>query len=103
MDPEQTTYLDTFRLALKRYYSTVQATRAVPEREKCYLEGFIDAAMQLRVFTGGELQDLIEDVNYELFGMSVQERMKRYPHISFSREESRQIPTFIRQGKDLGI
>ncbi|MGV1101050.1 hypothetical protein ACUUL3_16765 [Thiovibrio sp. JS02] len=103
MEQEEKDYFETFRVALRRYYFTVKTTHAVPEREKGYLEGFIDAAMQLRVFTGGELQELIEEVNHEVFGMSVQERMRRYPHISFSKEEWQQIPTFIRQGKDLGI
>jgi len=103
MDSEQTNYLENLRISLKRYYFTVLANQAVPEREKGYLEGMIDAAMQLRVFSCGELQELIEEVNHEVFGMSVQERMKRYPHISFSKEECQQIPTYIRQGKDLGI
>ncbi len=104
MNIEKRAYLDAFGAVLRRYYTVVKNTHNTePEREKGYLEGFTDAALHLRLFTAQELQALIEKVHYEIFGMDVKERTKKVPRRALSKDEWRQIPTFIRQGKDLEI
>ena len=103
MNTAKLAYLEAFSAGLRRYYTVIKSTHAEPEREKGYLEGFIDAALHLKLFTTEELQELIEKVHYEIFGMDVQERINTSPRLSMSTDEWHQIPTFIRKGKELEI
>ena len=63
---------------------------------KGFINGFMEAGLALDLVNNEDLGEVIEEVNFEIFGMSVTDRRKKYSATDFSLEEYIKIPTYIR-------
>ena len=59
---------------------------------------FIEAGLLLGITSAEELDEIIQEANYKIFGMSVEERRKKFKSKKKIDETDFDIPTFIREG-----
>ena len=92
-------YHSSFKDVMVRYYSVLKDVGDVPIRWESYVEGYMEAGLLLEITSADELDKIIQESNYKIFGMTVEERRKIY--IPKKNDDDLDIPTFIRDGKIL--
>jgi len=95
-------YLEYLSELLAETYALLKEIKIIPPGRKSFIDGVMSAGQFLGV-TKNDLEKLIEKVNYEVFGMSVQERRRVFKEIHLSEEKLYDIPAYIRKGKRLRI
>ena len=95
-------YLEYLSDLLSETYASLKEMKTVPQARKSFIEGVMSAAQFLGV-TKNELEKLIEKVNHDVFGMSIEERRKVFKEIPPSEDTQYDIPTYVRKGKILII
>ena len=83
---------------MERYYSVLKDVGAVPTNWEGYVDGFMEAGLLLGVTSAEELEETIQKSNHKIFGMTVEERRKKYKTKMKVDENDLDIPTFIREG-----
>ncbi|MFC1837246.1 hypothetical protein ACFLYW_01015 [Thermodesulfobacteriota bacterium] len=94
-------YHTIFKEIMERYYSVLKEVGNVPTNWEGYVDGYIEVGLLLGITSSDELDVIIKESNYRVFGMSVEERRKKYRTITAVDENDLDIPTFIREGKSL--
>ena len=94
-------YVDELRKQLKRLFILRKADIKPPDTEKLFSEGFIHGAMLLGAFTKTEIEQIIEDVNQEIFGNSLKERLDYYKNKPTDKVSLYDMPTYQRQLKKI--
>ena len=102
MRTEEERFFEHLRKLLKESYWILKQKKAIPKDRKAYIDGFMLAG---RIFGVGhkELKAALEDVNYEVFGMSIEERKKKFTGEPSYDEDDYQVPAYIRKGKKIEI
>jgi hypothetical protein len=95
-------YLEYLSKLLTETYALLKEIKIIPQGRKSFIEGVMSAGQFLGV-NKNDLEKLIEKVNYEVFGMSIQERRKVFKEIPLSEDKLYDIPAYIRKGKRLSI
>jgi len=98
---DQRKYHSTFKDIIERYHSVLKDVGYVPTNWEGFVDGYIEAGLLLGITSEDELEKVIQESNYKIFGMSVEERRKRYNRKKKIDENDLDIPTFIRVGKTL--
>lgn len=91
-------YLNALRQHMRGLFSIIKQGHAVPETEKRYTEGFMQAGKILGVSNKKEFKSIFEEVNQEVFGMSLKERKEKYPNAVLKEEDVLDLPTYLRKG-----
>ena len=86
---------------MERYYSVLKDVGSVPSSWDGFVDGYIESGLLLGITSAGELDKIIQESNYKIFGMTVEERRKKYKTRKKIDENDLDIPTFIREGKIL--
>jgi len=94
-------YHSSFKDIVERYYSVLKDVGDVPTRWEGYLEGYMEAGLLLGITSSEELDKIIRESNFRIFGMTVEERRKKYKTKMKIVENELDIPTFIRERKIL--
>ena len=94
-------YHSSFKSIVERYYSTLKDVSAIPTKWEGYVEGYMQVGLLLGITSSDELDKIIQESNYKIFGMTVEERRKKYKTKIKIDENDLDIPTFIRDGKIL--
>lgn len=94
-------YLTSLRAMMESYYSILKDVGEVPVRFDGILEGYIKIGLLLEITSSDELDEIIQESHYKIFGMSIEERKKKYKTKMKIDENDFDIPTFIRDGKIL--
>ena len=92
-------YHSSFKSIVEKYYSVLKDVGAVPTKWEGYVEGYMQVGLLLGITSSDELDKIIQESNYKIFGMTVEERRKIY--IPKKIDDDLDIPTFIRDGKIL--
>lgn len=91
-------FISLLEARLRGMFMQIRHGSRPPEAERRYCEGLAHAAQALHALSADEIHTVIERVNMEVFGVSVAERMLRYPIDALSDTENSEIPTYIRKG-----
>jgi len=105
MRTKEERFFEHLRKLSKDSYWILKQTRKMPKDRKAQIDGFMLAGQDLRVGYD-EMKAVLEEVNYEVFGMSIEERKKEFSAETTFDEEEFRTPTFIRKppkGKKLEI
>jgi hypothetical protein len=94
-------YHSSFKEIMQKYHSVLKDVGAVPTSWEGYVDGYIEAGLLLGITSSDELDKIIQESNYKIFGMTVGERRKKYKTKRKLNENDLDIPTFIREGKNL--
>jgi len=94
-------YHSSFKDIIERYYSVLKNVGDVPSNWQGYVDGYIEAGLLLGITSAEELDKIIRESNYKIFGISVEERRKKFKPKKKIDEANLDIPTFIREGKFL--
>lgn len=96
-------YFDSLKKKLRGIFLMIKNGHETPAAEKKYVEGFMHAAIDLGIATRSELDALMESVNQEVFGMSIDERRKAYRGRTLSSNTAFDTPTWQRKGIQLSL
>lgn len=96
-------YLAELRRQLNALFILRKADKKAPETEKSYTDGFIFAAMSLGILSRTRVEEVIEEVNQQVFNMSLNERLQYYKNKPADEVSLYDMPTYQRQGKEIGI
>ena len=96
-------YHSSFRDVMERHYSVLKDVGDVPTSWEGYVDGYVEAGLLLGITSADELDKIIRESNYKIFGMSVDERRKKYKKQKKIDESDLDIPTFVREGKILNF
>ena len=96
-------YHSNFQEIIEKYHSIMKDRGSVPSKWKGYLVGYIEAGLILGITSADELDIIIQESNYKIFGMSVEERREKYKRKRNIDENDLDIPTFIREGINLKL
>ena len=91
-------YFDSLKKKLRGIFLMIKNGHEVPPDEKKYVEGFMHASVDLGIATRSELEELMEEINQDVFGMSVDERRKVYRNRTLSTNTAFDTPTWQRKG-----
>ena len=94
-------YFEILKHILSEHYNIMNAThKIVPERQQ-FIDGYITAAVALDALSQAELQEFIEKLHFEVFGMTIQERRKTMTFENGAEEDSLEVPAYIKKGVEL--
>ena len=96
-------YYATFQEIIDEYHTILKEVGSVPSKWNGYLKGYIDVGLLLEITSADELDKIIQESNYKIFEMSVEERKKKYKNKKKITENDLDIPTFIREGINLEL
>lgn len=96
-------YFQSLENKIRGIFLMLKRGHQVPDEEKKYVEGFMHAALQLELATRDELDALMESVNQQVFGMSIEERRAKYRDRPLSKGSALDTPTWQRQGIKLDL
>jgi len=105
MDDEKRQYLEHFRKILKESYLVLKKSQTFPKEKGCFIEGFMTAGRFFGVSVR-ELEMIVNELNLEVFGMTLETRRKFYKQKNGSTDPDYRyydIPTWIREGKKIEI
>lgn len=95
-------YMDHLSSLLREIYGLMKKNGKISERQEAFANGVMAAGKYVGV-THQELEALIEKLNYEVFGMSVEQRKKAQRESAPAKSTDLDEPTFIRWGKKLSL
>lgn len=94
-------YIEIPNQLLNEYYSEIKKKHSASKDRQQYIDGYLTAARALGVFDYDELKKTIENIHFNTFGVTIEERQKSELN-SYSLDESAlAIPTYIRDGISL--
>jgi hypothetical protein len=79
-------YLDEIRRQYHLVCVGLKSGKTISASEKGRLEGFMQAGLLLGAVTRDELEDLLEETHFKVFGMPIGERLKD-PKMRFPEDE----------------
>ena len=102
MEDEKTAYLEYFRKLLRTSYLVLKKSKTFPKDKKLFIEGFMKAGRIIGVGFN-ELRAIIDEEHFKVFEMSAEERKKTFKETVLFDESYYDIPTWVREGKQLEI
>ncbi len=81
--------MDINRIEVRTYallvniYQDLQASGVMPDDKLKYFNGFIEAALIMGAYSPEKLDELVDDANLEVFGMTLLERKNSSDYRSF--------------------
>ena len=90
-------YLKGLGDLLRQHYGILKETGTISRDHKHFIDGYLTAARTLNAVYQKDLNDYIERVHFEVFGMTIAERKKRESMPDLS-EADLEIPAYKRQG-----
>ena len=98
MNVDEQEYLSFFREIMEKYYSALKDLGEVPSIWDGHVDGYVQAGLLLGITSADELDRIIQEENYKVFGISIEERRRKYKKKIKVDENDLDIPTFIREG-----
>ena len=96
-------YHSSFQEIMERFYSVLKEIGDVPSSWEGFVDGYIQAGLLLGITSVDELDKIIQKSNYKVFGITVEERRKKYKKKRKVDEDDLDIPTFIREAINLEL
>ena len=91
-------YIEILIQHLDNYYDEVKLKSDAAKDHQQYINGYVNAAIDLGVLTFEELKPTIDKVHFKAFGKTIEERRKSELNESPSDNDYFHVPTYIRQG-----
>jgi len=91
-------YIEILAKNLDEYYDKLKLNNDSFKDHQQYINGYVNAAIDLGVFTLEELKPTINKVHFKAFGKTIEERRKSELSASSSDNDYFYIPAYIRQG-----
>lgn len=67
-------YLKQLGVLLREHYGIIKETGSTSSERQHFIDGYLTAARTLKAVYQKELNDYIERVHFEMFGMTIEER-----------------------------
>ena len=94
-------YFEILKNLLNEHYNIMNTTNKVfPDRQQ-FIEGYITAAVALDVFDQKELTDFIENLHFDVFGMTVSERQRTRNFGNGTDDDYLKVAAYIKKGVEL--
>lgn len=90
-------YLNILEDLLREHYGILKETGSVSRERKNFIDGYLAGARALNAIYQKELTDFIENIHFEVFGMTIEDRKKKETRPDIS-EADLEIPAYKRQG-----
>jgi len=94
-------YKEVLVRILKDHYNDIKRKNAGSKERQQYIDGYLTAARALDGFTYEELQSIIDEIHFKVFGKTLQERNLSEAGKSSLNSNYLTIPTYIREGISL--
>ena len=91
-------YLEILVQNLDNYYDELKLKSETVKDQQQYINGYVNAAIDLGVLTFEELKPIIEKVHFKAFGKTIEERRKSESSESSSDSDYFYVPAYIRKG-----
>jgi hypothetical protein len=93
-------YLKVLGQLLREHYGIIKETGIPSSERQSFIDGYLTAVRTLNAVYQKELNDYIERVHFEVFGMTIDQRKKSLNKPDVNEEEL-EIPTYKRMGVKL--
>ncbi|OPY81946.1 MAG: hypothetical protein A4E71_03349 [Smithella sp. PtaU1.Bin162] len=91
-------YKEVLSKLLNEHYEEIKKKHSGSKDRQQYINGYLTAARALGAFDYDELKEIIDNVHFNAFGKTIEERQKSELS-SYSLDENiLAIPTYIREG-----
>jgi hypothetical protein len=91
-------YTEILSQLLNEHYNEIKKKDSPSNDRHQYIDGYLTAARALDVFDYDELKKIIDNIHFNTFGESIEERRKSALDKYSLDEKILAIPTFIRDG-----
>jgi len=91
-------YLEKLVQKLHEYYDERKLKSDEATNHQHYISGYLDAAMDLNIFSQKELKATIDEAHFKVFGKTIEERQKDELGESSADNDVFDIPAYIREG-----
>lgn len=102
MFDKRSKYLDVFEDTMEQTYKDLKKTGIIPPELKGYIDGYMRAGRILGLVSHDQLKVIIDKASDKVFGMDVNVWLAKRKPATLSEDEL-DIPTIIRQGKEVII
>ena len=92
-------YEALIRELLEEIYSRKRETGKLSKEVQAYIRGFFDAGLRLGLITEEALNDIVEDLNIQLFGKTLAGQREMFQEIHNTYEDYIDAPAYFRKGK----
>ena len=92
-------YITLVRELLEEIYTQKRETGKTSKKVQAYTRGFFDAGLHLGLITEEALNDIIEDMNIQVFGKSMEKQKEMFREINQEYDDYIDVPAFFRKGK----
>ncbi|HQN57750.1 MAG TPA: hypothetical protein PLR24_10970 [Saprospiraceae bacterium] len=96
-------YLDILQYILSEHYNIMHSTNKIMQDRQQFIDGYITAAMALDAFDRKELQTFMEKIHFEVFGMTIKERLRTKTFENGTADDFLAVPAYIRKGIELAF
>lgn len=96
-------YLEILQYTLSEHYNIMHSTNKILQDRQQFIDGYITAAMALDAFDQKELQDFMEKIHFEVFGMTIKERQQTRTFENGTADDFLAVPAYIRKGVALAF
>jgi len=93
-------YIEVLTRMLNDHYNDIKRDCASKERQR-YIDGYLIAARALDVFNFDELKKIIDEIHFQVFGKTIQERRLSEDDKFNQSDNFLKIPTYVREGISL--
>jgi len=94
-------YKEVLVRILNDHYNDIKLKNSGTKDRQQYIDGYLIAARALDVFSFDELKKTIDEIHFQVFGKTIQERRQSEMNKSDQSNHSLYIPTYIREGISL--
>lgn len=91
-------YIEILSQLLNEHYADIKRNSDHAKESKQYIIGYLTAARTLSAFDYEELKRIIDEIHFQAFGKTIEERRKAELSEPSSNNDILDIPTFIREG-----
>jgi hypothetical protein len=93
-------YSKSLRGMLRRFYQIIRDYRMLAREHQTFIQGYMAAGKVLGLVTNDQLKEIMEEENFDVFGMTIGERNRKTPvkRVSVEDDEYLDIPTILRRG-----
>ena len=92
-------YATLVRELLEEIYTRKRETGKTSNKVQAYVRGFFDAGLHLGLITEEALNNIIEDINIQIFGRSMKKQKEMFQEIHQEYDDYIDVPAFFRKGK----
>ena len=89
-------YTEILLQLLNEHYSEIKKRGSASDDRQQYIDGYLTAARALDAFDYDDLKEIIDNIHFNTFGKTIEERRKAGLNDRLIDEKNLAIPTYVR-------